>query len=86
MGLFGNQNTVCKPTTPKWSHIIERLKQVWEIGARAPDYLAPAKGGLMVMFLLSLTATYLLPRNDATKNGHRSDELSGRFYWILWSE
>jgi len=25
-GLFGNQNSVCKPTTPKWSHTIERLK------------------------------------------------------------
>lgn len=25
-GLFGNQNTVCKPTTPKWSHTIDRLK------------------------------------------------------------
>ena len=25
-GLFGNQNSVCKPTTPKWSHTVERLK------------------------------------------------------------
>lgn len=32
VGLFGNQNTVCKPTTPKWSHTVERLKQVWRIG------------------------------------------------------
>ena len=31
VGLFGNQNTVCKPTTPKWSHTVERLKQVWNI-------------------------------------------------------
>ncbi|TFH85010.1 hypothetical protein EQG41_19240 [Billgrantia azerbaijanica] len=31
-GLFGNQNTVCKPTTPKWSHTVSRLKQVWRIG------------------------------------------------------
>lgn len=31
VGLFGNQNTVCKPTTPKWSHTVERLKQVWRI-------------------------------------------------------
>jgi hypothetical protein len=31
VGLFGNQNTVCKPTTPKWSHTVSRLKQVWEI-------------------------------------------------------
>ncbi|WP_447956118.1 hypothetical protein [Vreelandella sp. EE7] len=31
VGLFGNQNTVCKPTTPKWEHTVERLKQVWKI-------------------------------------------------------
>ncbi|EWH00033.1 hypothetical protein [Halomonas sp. BC04] len=31
VGLFGNQNTVCKPTTPKWSHTVERLKQAWGI-------------------------------------------------------
>ncbi len=26
VGLFGNPNTVCEPTTPKWRHTIERLK------------------------------------------------------------
>jgi hypothetical protein len=26
VGLFGNQNTVCKPTAPKWRHTVERLK------------------------------------------------------------
>lgn len=26
VGFFGNQNTVCKPTTPKWRHTVERLK------------------------------------------------------------
>lgn len=26
IGLFGNQNTVCKPTTPKWRTTVERLK------------------------------------------------------------
>ncbi len=26
VGLFGNQNTVCKPTTSKWSATVERLK------------------------------------------------------------
>lgn len=26
VGLFGNQNTVCKPTTPMWRHTVERLK------------------------------------------------------------
>lgn len=27
IGLFGNQNTVCKPTTPKWRFTVERLKE-----------------------------------------------------------
>lgn len=31
VGLFGNQNTVCQPTTPKWRHTVERLKQVFSI-------------------------------------------------------
>jgi hypothetical protein len=31
-GLFGNRNTVCKPTTPKWRDTVERLK------VRFPDY------------------------------------------------
>ncbi|MBL0040054.1 MAG: nuclease [Xanthomonadales bacterium] len=26
VGLFGNQNSVCQPTTPKWRHTIDRLK------------------------------------------------------------
>jgi len=26
VGLFGNQNSVCKPTAPKWQHTVERLK------------------------------------------------------------
>jgi hypothetical protein len=26
IGLFGNQNTVCRPTTPKWRTTVERLK------------------------------------------------------------
>lgn len=32
VGLFGNQNTVCKPTTPKWRSTVERLKK------RFPDF------------------------------------------------
>jgi hypothetical protein len=32
IGLFGNQNTVCKPTTPKWRATVERLKE------RFPDF------------------------------------------------
>lgn len=27
VGLFGNQNTVCKPTAQKWRHTIDRLKE-----------------------------------------------------------
>ena len=33
VGLFGNQNTVCQPTTPKWRHTVDRLKKAfpkWE--------------------------------------------------------
>lgn len=30
VGLFGNQNTVCQPTTPKWRHTVERLKQTFK--------------------------------------------------------
>lgn len=30
VGLFGNQNTVCQPTTPKWRHTVERLKEVFK--------------------------------------------------------
>jgi len=26
LGMFGNQNTICKPTTPKWRTTVERLK------------------------------------------------------------
>lgn len=31
IGLFGNQNTVCKPTTPKWRYTVDRLKERWGI-------------------------------------------------------
>ena len=27
IGLFGNQNTVARPVTPKWRETVERLKQ-----------------------------------------------------------
>ena len=30
LGLFGNQNTVCQPTTPKWRHTVERLRSVFK--------------------------------------------------------
>jgi len=31
VGFFGNQNTVCQPTTSKWNHTVERLKKIFEI-------------------------------------------------------
>lgn len=30
-GFFGNQNTVCRPTTEKWEFTVKRLKEVWGI-------------------------------------------------------
>ena len=38
-GLFGNQNTICKPTTPKWRATVERLK------LKFPAYDAPEAVG-----------------------------------------
>ncbi len=29
IGFFGNQNSVCKPTAPKWRHTTERLKKLF---------------------------------------------------------
>jgi len=31
LGFFGNQNTVCKPTTSKWNHTVNRLKEIFDI-------------------------------------------------------
>lgn len=31
VGFFGNQNSVCKPTTPKWNHTVERLQKIFEM-------------------------------------------------------
>lgn len=31
VGMFGNQNTVCKPVTPKWRSTVERLKEVFGV-------------------------------------------------------
>ena len=31
VGLFGNQNTVCKPVTPKWRSTVDRLKEVFGV-------------------------------------------------------
>jgi hypothetical protein len=32
IGFFGNQNSVCKPTAPKWRHTVERLKERFQVG------------------------------------------------------
>lgn len=31
VGMFGNQNTVCKPTTPVWRSTVDRLKERWQV-------------------------------------------------------
>jgi hypothetical protein len=31
VGFFGNQNTVCKPSVGKWTHTVDRLKDLWKI-------------------------------------------------------
>ncbi|SEA22355.1 hypothetical protein [Marinobacterium iners] len=31
VGLFGNQNSVARPRTPKWEHTVTRLKELWGI-------------------------------------------------------
>lgn len=31
-GLFGNQNSVCKPRAERWGHTVSRLKQAWSVG------------------------------------------------------
>lgn len=33
IGLFGNQNTVCKPRTPKWRSTVERVRLAFGMGA-----------------------------------------------------
>jgi hypothetical protein len=35
-GLFGNQNTVCAPKTPKWRHTVERLQRAFPHFDRTP--------------------------------------------------
>lgn len=29
VGLFGNQNSVARPRTPKWDHTVKRLREIW---------------------------------------------------------
>lgn len=48
VGLFGNQNTVCQPLTPKWRHTVERLKTVfpsWQVQARCANSVNPSPDG-----------------------------------------
>jgi hypothetical protein len=47
VGLFGNQNTVCQPSTQKWRHTIERLKTRFRSWNAQPD--APLKPGLAAL-------------------------------------
>jgi hypothetical protein len=35
-GMFGNQNTVCAPKTPKWRHTVERLKELFPDWGKVP--------------------------------------------------
>jgi hypothetical protein len=38
IGLFGQQNTVCKPTTPKWRSTVEKLRQYFPHFSDTDDY------------------------------------------------
>ena len=40
IGLFGNQDSACKPLSPNWCHSVERLKE------RCPDRPNVARAGL----------------------------------------
>ena len=31
VGLFGNQNSVARPRTPKWDHTVKRLRDIWQL-------------------------------------------------------
>jgi hypothetical protein len=31
VGMFGNQNTVCKPVTPGWRTTVEQLKALFNV-------------------------------------------------------
>lgn len=31
VGLFGNQNSIARPRTPKWDYTVNRLKDIWKI-------------------------------------------------------
>lgn len=31
IGLFGNQNSIARPRTPKWDYTVNRLKEIWKL-------------------------------------------------------
>lgn len=31
IGFFGNQNTVARPKAIRWTHTVDRLKELWKI-------------------------------------------------------
>lgn len=31
IGLFGNQNSIARPRTPKWDYTVNRLKELWKV-------------------------------------------------------
>ncbi len=41
VGLFGNQNTVCQPTTVKWRHTVDRLKTYFKKWDDSPSGRPP---------------------------------------------
>jgi Endonuclease NucS C-terminal domain len=43
IGLFGNQNTVCKPVTPKWRHTVDRLKELFPNHGSPPEAVGQAE-------------------------------------------
>ena len=72
VGLFGNQNTVCKPTAPKWSHTVNRLKQMWPLDVRSPGLDANSLDTVITPSESALTLTkdvpdyHLSPNTQAT--------------------
>lgn len=45
IGMFGNQNTVCKPTTPKWRSTVDRLKEIFQkFDSDGTPQVVPADG------------------------------------------
>jgi hypothetical protein len=58
VGFFGNQNTVCKPVTPKWRHTVDRLKQL------LPGYDGSATTSVVSLRARSQPSTADSPADD----------------------